>query len=164
MTQLSNVVRAVTDLLRGEGGLQSNIDSMTGNDSSPVLKLAEYQLITQNLAADIIDRSVTGKYPRVHVYCEKAINLLREKFRTFSGTVGIVVEIRVSTDRVEELDAQMSLVIDAVTATLDQNRGDWGGGVFYGGAYEIVFAPVKQGGKNFIQTSKITFDLDVSRN
>lgn len=164
MSQISNVVGVVADLLRGEGGLQANIDALAAAEALPALTLADRQVIAQNLPADIAERSTAGKYPSIHVYCEKVVNQLREKFRMFSGQVGMAIEIRVSADRVEDLDAQMNLLVDAVTSTFDQNRGDWGAGIFYGGGYEIEFAGVKHGGKNFIQTTTVTFDLEVSRN
>ena len=58
--------------------------------------------------------------------------------------------------------AQVNVMVDAVTSTLDQNRGDWGGGVFYGGAYQIDYKGVKRGGKNFLQTATVTFDVQIS--
>ena len=164
MSQVTNVVSVVADLLRGEGGLQANLDALAAAETLPPLKLADRQVMTQNLPAEIAERSTPAKYPCLQVYCEKATNQLREKFRTFSGEVGMAVEIRVSTDRIEDLDNQMNLLLDAVTTTLDQNRGDWGAGIFYGGAYEIGFAAIKHGGKNFLQTAKVTFNLDISRN
>src|SRR5437588_399241 len=128
MSQISNVVGVVADLLRGEGGLQANIDALAASETLPAVKLSAQQVMAQNLPADIAERNTAGKYPSIHVYCEKAANQLREKFRTFSGVVEMAIEIRVSADRVENLDAQMNLLVDAVTSTLDQNRGDWGGG------------------------------------
>jgi hypothetical protein len=164
MSQISNVVGVVADILRGEGGLQANIDALAASETLPAMKLTDQQVMAQNLPAEIAERNTAGKYPSIHVYCEKAANQLREKFRTFSGVVEMAIEIRVSSDRVEDLDAQMNLLVDAVTSTLDQNRGDWGGGMFFGGGYEIGFAVVKHGGKNFTQTAKVTFGLEVSRN
>jgi len=164
MSQISNVVGVVADLLRGEGGLQANIDALAAAETLPAVNLTDRQVIAQNLPAEIAERSTAGKYPSIYVYCEKAANQLREKFRTFSGEAGMAIEIRVSADRVENLGGQISLLVDAVTSTLDQNRGDWGAGVFYGGGYEIGFAGVKHGGKNFTQTAKVTFNLEISRN
>jgi hypothetical protein len=34
--------------------------------------------------------------------------------------------------------------------------------MFYAGGYEASFGPVKQGGKNFIQVAKVTFEIGVS--
>lgn len=75
----------------------------------------------------------------------------------------MTIEVRASTDRIEKLDPQIQLLVDAVTGTLEQNRGDWGAGLFFGGAYEITFAGVKHGGKNFLQTAKVSFTVAVSR-
>ncbi len=50
----------------------------------------------------------------------------------------------------------------AVTRVLDTNRGDWGGGILFGGSYEVTYGPVKHGGKNLLQTAKITFALEAS--
>jgi hypothetical protein len=164
MSKLSDVVDAVADLLRGVGGLQDSINRITvGEGLSPMI-LAESQVITQNLPVDIAERSTAGKYPSIHVYCDKVTNQLREKSRSFSGDAEVVVEVRVSTDRVQHLDTQLNVLIDAVTTTLDQNRGDWGAGLFYGGAYEVALTGVKHGGKNFTQSAKVTFKLEISRN
>ena len=54
--------------------------------------------------------------------------LLTEKFRTFSGKVRTVAEVRVSQDRIEGIEEQLRLYVDAVTQVLDANRGSWGQG------------------------------------
>lgn len=164
MSQISNVVEVVAGLLSGAGGLQANIDALTAAESLPDISVGSQQVIAQNLPADIAERNTPGKYPCVLVYFDEVSNRLREKSRAFSGTAGMAIEARVSSDRVEDLDAQLNVLVDAVTSTLDQNRGDWGGGIFFGGEYQISFAAVKHGGKNFVQTAKVTFTLDISRN
>jgi hypothetical protein len=98
----------------------------------------------------------------VCVYCNKIANLLREKFRAFSGDADMVIEARISQDRLDNIGTQVQLYADAITQVLDSNRGDWGNGVFYGGKYEVAFGGVKQGGLNFIQIAKVSFVLDVS--
>jgi hypothetical protein len=157
-------VGVVAGLLTGAGGLQANIDTLAAAESLPDISVGSEQVIAQNLPADIAERNTPGKYPCVLVYFDEVDNRLREKSRTFSGTAGMAIEARVSSDRVGDLDAQLNVLVDAVTSTLDQNRGDWGDGIFFGGEYKISFAAVKHGGKNFIQTAKVTFTLDVSRN
>lgn len=163
MSQISGVATIVADVLRGEGGLQSNLDALTESEHAPRIELTDKQYITQNLPADMAERSSAGRYPCIHVYCEKVVNELREKSRTFSGELGMAIEVRVSSDRVERLETQLHVLVDAVTGTLEQNRGDLGMGIFFGGGYEIAFAGVKHGGKNFLQTAKITFPLLLSR-
>ena len=111
---------------------------------------------------DLRRRQPAVKYPVIHVYSDRVRNLLTEKFRTFSGKVRTVAEVRVSQDRIEGLEDQLRLYVDAVTQVLDANRGSWGQGAFYTGGYEVTFDPVKQGGKNFLQVAKVTFEVDLS--
>ena len=80
----------------------------------------------------------------------------------FSGTTSMTVEIRVSHDRIEELETRMQLYVDAVTGVLDRNRGEWNRGMFYTGGYEVQFGAVKHGGKHFIQIAKVQFELNIS--
>ncbi len=164
MGQVSDVVNTVIEMLEGEGGLQDNINALAATDSQPPVNLAEWQYIPQNLPAELAERSAAGRYPAICIYCEKMSNQLREKSRVFSGQASMAIEVRISSDRVEGLSGQLGLLVDAVTSTLDQNRGDWGTGVFYGGAYDISYAGVKHGGRNFLQTGKITFNVEISRN
>jgi hypothetical protein len=122
------------------------------------------QVRSQNIAADLADRSTTTQYPSLNVYCEKITNSLEEKFRAFSGTVQMAIDVRHSQDRLEGLQDSLEAYADAVMQVLAANRGDWGDGAFYGGAYQVVFGAVKHGGKNFIQSAKITFEMGVSKN
>ncbi len=162
MSQISTVVGMVADLLSGAGGLQTKINDTASAEALPAVSISAQQIIKQNLPTDLVERTAGIKYPCVQVYCEKAVNQMREKSRVFSGQAVMAIDSRVSSDRLENLDAQINVLVDAVTSTLDQNRGAWGAGVFYGGAYEIGFGAVKHGGKNFIQTAKITFSLEIS--
>jgi hypothetical protein len=124
--------------------------------------IAAAQLIAQNVGPDLLEQSTVTKYPIVCIYCSKIANVLREKFRTFSGDADMVIEARVSQDRLDGLGTNVQLYTDAITQVLDSNRGDWGDGVFYSGGYEVTFGGVKQGGLNFIQIAKVSFTVDIS--
>ena len=119
---------------------------------------------TQNAATDLMERAGKVQYPALHIYCDKIVNDLKEKFRRFSGRVQMVIEVRQSQDRLEGLEDATSSFIDATTLALSHSRGDWGDGMFYTGAYEVSIGAVKQGGRNFIQVAKVTFEIGVSRN
>ena len=122
------------------------------------------EIVTQCIAPELAEKTAGAKYPAIYVYCGKVSNLLREKFRTFSGEAQMVAEVRVSEDRLEGLEAQTQSLAEAVTGGLDARRGDWGDGMFFGGGYEVAYGPVKQGGKNFMQVAKVTFEIGVNRN
>jgi hypothetical protein len=121
------------------------------------------QIRTQNVAADLAERSGGAKYPAMHVYCEKVVNELKEKFRSFSGRAEMAIELRHSQDRIDGLQGALESYADAATEALAAARGHWGDGMFYNGGYEVSFGAAKHGGRNFIQVAKVTFEIQVSR-
>jgi hypothetical protein len=143
--------------------LNSGLAALTQGGIGLASPLDAAQVRSQNVAADVAERSAPVQYPAVNVYCEKIVNSLREKFRTFSGGVQMAIELRHSQDRLDGLQDALELYTDALTQVLNAGRGDWGDGMFYGGAYEVSFGPVKKGGKNYIQVAKVTFEIGVSR-
>jgi hypothetical protein len=153
----------VMQRITGPAGVNSSLAALTQAGSALASPLDSAQVRSQNVAADVAERSTTVQYPAVNVYCEKIANTLKEKFRTFSGNVLMAIELRHSQDRLDGLQDSLELYTDALTEVLNTGRGDWGDGMFYGGAYEVSFGPVKKGGKNYIQVAKVTFEIGVSR-
>ncbi len=149
-------------LLRGGTGLPFTISAVAALEGTQLPLIDASQVLGQNVAPEIVEKSVGVKYPTVYVYCSGLSNQLKEKFRTFSGKAHMAVEVRVSHDRLEGVTENMQLYSAAVTEVLDSQRGDWGGGMFYTGGYTVEFQPIKQGGKNFLQTAKIAFDVEMS--
>ena len=158
----TKAVQKAAGLLRAPTGLQAGLAAIAQANQVvlPVLELT--QIIAQNVPADVIEKSAGTKYPAFHIYCETLRNTLREKFRQFSGTATLCVDVRVTHDRLEGLDQKLQLYVDALTEVLDANRGDWNSGLFYSGGYTVIFQAVKHGGKNFLQTAKVSFDVQVS--
>lgn len=154
----------VIERMVAPGGMNANLAALTAPGSSLAAPVEAGQVRAQNVAADLAERGGTVKYPSVNVYCEKIVNDLAEKFRSFSGKVEMAIELRHSQDRLTGLQDALELYADSVTHMLDGARGDWGNGMFYAGAYEVALGPVKHGGRNFVQTAKITFQVGVSRN
>jgi hypothetical protein len=120
------------------------------------------QIRNQNVSAAISEKALAVIYPTVQVYSDQVRNLLTEKFRTFSGKIRTVAEVRVSQDRIEGIEDSLRLYVDAVTQVLDSNRGSWGQGAFFAGGYQVNFDAVTQGGRNFLQVAKVTFEVDLS--
>jgi hypothetical protein len=158
----STVTTQVLGLLNMPQGLNACVATMAQALNTTATPLAGSQLAAQNVPIDLAERSQDVTYPAVSVYCDKIVNQLKEKFRVFSGIAAMTIEVRVSQDRLDGIEAQSQMYLDAVTQVLDQNRGDWGEGMYYAGGYEAAFAPVKHGGRNFIQVAKVTFDVGVS--
>ncbi len=124
--------------------------------------IAPGSVVPQNVAAELSEKSLGAKYPLLYVYCTKIVNELREKFRRFSGQAHMVVEARISQDRLEGIETNLQVYVDAIIQVLDANRGDWGDGFTYGGGYEVAFTSVKHGGSNFIQMAKVSFVVEIS--
>jgi len=152
----------VLGMLAADGGLPAAVEALVLQQGMTLPRIAPPQIIAQNVAAELSEHSTTTKYPLVYVYCNKVVNELREKFRTFSGDAQMVVEARVSQDRLDQIETNLQAYVDAITQVLDNSRGDWGDGVFFDGGYEVTFGGVKHGGRNFLQIAKISFVLEIS--
>ncbi len=152
----------VIQRLTGPTGVNSSLAALT-EGGPPAGALDAAQVRAQNVTADLAERTGLVKYPVVQVYCEKVVNDLTEKFRSFSGKLHMAVEVRHSQDRLDGLQDALELYADAVTCVLNAGRGDWGDGMFYSGGYEVTYGAVKGGGRNLIQVAKVTFEIGVSR-
>jgi len=150
--------------LTGNTGINAGLAALTQGGPATAAPLNVAQIRAQNVAADLAERSTTVQYPAVNVYCEKIVNNLAQKFQTFSGSVQMAIEIRHSQDGLAGIESAVELYADAVMQVLDANRGDWGGGMYYAGGYQVAFGAVKHGGKNFVQTAKVTFEIGVGIN
>ena len=158
----ARAVNTFLGILRAEEGLALGLANVSAAANIELPSLGDRQILAQNIAFELEEKTAGAQYPSYHIYCEKLSNTLQEKFRTFSGTARMVAEVRVSQDRLEQIESKLQQYVDAVIGVLDLNRGDWGSGMFYSGGYEVVFQPVKHGGKNFLQTAKVTFEVNMS--
>ena len=152
----------VLGVLTADGGVADALEALVTQTGVALPAIAMQQIMVQNVTPEISDLSTVEKYPLVYVYCSKVINELREKFRSFSGAAQMIVEIRVSQDRLDQIETNLQAYADAITQVLENSRGDWGDGFFFDGEYEITFGGVKHGGRNFLQTAKVAFDLEIS--
>ena len=152
----------LVQFLVAPGGLNAAIAAVAQAESVDLAPVPTQQIFTENVSSDIAEKSGDTKYAAMYVYCDKIMNTLNEKFRTFSGTLQLEVDVRVSQDRLQGIDRVAQLYTAAVTQTLSQVRGDWGEGVFYTGTYEILFGPVKHGGRNFIKSAKVLLHVNAS--
>src|SRR5215475_3773808 len=156
------VTNALLQFLQSPGGLSQNLGDVAQLQGITLSSIEPRQVIAQSVAQSLIERALDLKYPALLVYCDKFSNDLREKFRTFSGKATLVIEVRVSHDRIDNLENLLQMYVDVVTRILDQNRGDWGNGVFYTGGYQASFGPIERGGRNLIQTAKVTLEVAIS--
>jgi hypothetical protein len=152
----------VVGVLAAGGGLATVLEALSVQQGVILPRVTPQQIIAQNVTPEVSDQSTVDNYPLVYVYCTKVVNQLREKFRTFSGEAQMVVEARVSQDRLDQIETNLQAYADAITQVLDDNRGDWGDGIFFDGEYEVTFGGVKHGGRNFLEIAKVAFALEIS--
>ena len=143
-------------------GVNSAVGQLANDTGVPLAMVLPASIVNENVPPALIEKATPVKYPTMHVYTDRIRNLLTEKFRIFSGKVRTVTEVRVSQDRIEGIENQLRLYVDAVTQVLDANRGSWGQGAFYTGGYEVDFDPVQHGGLNFLQIARVRFEVDFS--
>lgn len=163
MSQIATVTtRALSSLLAGQKGVAYRVADRLIAAEGSLAELTTPLIRAGNIAVDLTDKAHGAKYPQMFVYVDRIQNTLREKFRTFSGTVQLAVEIRHSQDRLEGLQDRAQLYTEAVLDVLEDCRGEWGEGLCYGGKYEIKFEPVRHGGKNFVQSVRVIVPVDVN--
>ncbi len=157
-TLTTNVIALLTDPATG---VNARITSMEAND--PRLKaIGIRSIVSQNASVQITEVAGQAQYPVLLVYCGSVQNTLREKYRAFSGRVHLVVEIRHTQEKLDGIERNTGMFVDAVCALLGEARGDWGDGASYAGGYEVNYEPVAMGGKNFIQRAKVSFAVELS--
>jgi len=159
----SGTMAKVLSFMQGANGINASLMAMQQGGGLGGAPMPVVQVTAQNAAPDLVERSLAMRYPTANIYCEKVVNTLKEKFRSFSGRVEMVMEIRHSQDGLEGLESALELYTDAASQALDATRGDWGNGMFYSGGYEISFGAVKRGGRGFLQAARIGFDVGVSQ-
>jgi prephenate dehydrogenase len=154
--------KTLSIMTAASAGLAAAVAAIAASESVELAPIEPGHLKAQQVAADVAEKTAGVSYPAVYIYCAGLNNVLKEKFRTFSGKAQMAVEVRVTHDRLERVYDHLQYYVAAAIAVLDANRGDWGSGMFYTGGYKVEFGPVKHGGKNFLQVGKVLFDVDAS--
>lgn len=163
MTVISKrAIERVVGLLAGPGGLGDNLDAVAETEGVARTELPDCEVVALNTGTEFLERRGEGRYPSASVRCESLSNALTEKFRQFSGKARMCIDVRVTHDHAARAEGLLHLYTAAVLRTLDQQRGDWGEGLFYSGGYEVDFPALKPGGKRYVHTATVRMTIDVS--
>jgi hypothetical protein len=149
-------------LTAGSGGVLETVAGLLLSDTGDSQAMPEASIGISYVSAETAEKSGGASYPALCVYCERVVNELREKFRTFSGTVGLTIDVRISHDRADAIGDLLDIYVDAVTDVLNRARGEWCPGVYYPGGYEVTFSAAKKGGRNYFQTAKVRLEVILS--
>jgi len=158
----SKATNTLLQMLAAPTGLPYAVGAVAALERLELTQIGAEQVVGQNVAFEVAEKSAGAKYPAVYVYCRGMANLLKEKFRTFSGKVFMAAEIRATSDRLEGVSRELQAYTSAVTDVLDAHRGEWAPGIYYAGGYKVEFGPIKHGGRNFLQAAKVEFELEAS--
>ena len=152
-------LEALRRLIVAEDGANRRLREIEVRDGLRVPGLDSRGVAVRHVAADLFDKNSASVYPHVTLYCSRLVNSGRAKFASFSGSIHVAAEIRVSESSIEALDGSLSRYVEALTGVLEDNRGKWADSVGFDGLYEVRFEPVKIGGRNFLQNARIDIEL-----
>jgi hypothetical protein len=77
--------RELGRILQGETGIGFSIAQIIDRENVALPLIENSQIISRNVAADLAEKTASVKYPVLHIYCDRVVNSLKEKFRVFSG-------------------------------------------------------------------------------
>lgn len=154
----------VANLLTQGNALQTQIATIAGMADEIVPTIGPGQVVISSVSPDLGDKDIQLAYPRVCLYSNIVKNAQTEKFRSFSGAVGVVAEAWASANLVTQTDLWIHYYVEAITSILRNNIGDWGDNMFYSGRYDVKFQQPKAGGLGFVESAAITCSIEVSRN
>jgi hypothetical protein len=143
----------------GPGGLNDQLAALSLTPALPPVT----STLKLSAQVDAYGKAFPIRYPVASLYCQRLRNTQIEKFRMFSGTASLVLEIRVSGTRVEDLDTSLNSYVDAACQVLEASRGPWAGIGSYAGTYDVKFQAARPGGKQFTKSAQIEFDIQIRR-
>lgn len=152
----------VVNVLTTANALAIEFASVAPSALMPIPAIDNSQIVLSSVAPDLADKDIQFTYPRICVYSGVVKNAQTEKFRSFSGTVGVQADIWASADMVTQTDLWVHYYLEAATGVLRKNIGDWGDGIFFGGKYDVKLQAAKPGGFGFVQAAVLTCSLNVS--
>jgi hypothetical protein len=151
-------------LLTTAAAIETEVSSLSAESGIAVPIIPATQVYLSSAPAAMADLQQQLGYPRITVYSSKVSNTQIEKFRTLSGTVTVTAEINATDDLVNNVDTYIHFYVEAVTNILRENRGDWGNGIYYSGAYDVAVQPPTTGGSGFLQLARVSIEVGVSQN
>lgn len=156
-------VNAMRGLLEAESGLEASLESLRAAYFPGDRRIQEWAVEFTKAPAGLHDRAAPPRYPQIQVYCDQIESRRTERLRAFSGVLRMVVELRLSQDRLEGLTEQVLLYVDAVRDVIERNTGCVEGKFFVQGEYEVEILPVEHGGLNYLQKARVKCPVLVNR-
>jgi hypothetical protein len=151
-------------VLTANDALSNAVKASAAAAGLEVAPLPSTQIIGTFLGPDLGDLDLQLTYPRVCIYTNEVVNNQREKFRSFSGVASLAADVWSSASLEQQTEMALHFYVDGIAALLRANLGDWGDGCRYSGIYDIRMQQPKAGGAGFVQSARLTFNLELSFN
>ena len=150
-TPITQVLQQAAGFLNAQAGLAA---SLTEYSALAPLTAAPVAMVSQ-VPQELQEKQQKVAYPICRVYCDQIQNDGKVKFRQFSGTYRVVVEVIHSQDRLDGLTDMLQATTDAVSDVLDRNSGNLGGGMVLQPGYVAEIDAVKKGGLHYQQSARV---------
>jgi hypothetical protein len=154
----------VSELLTNGNALEQQINAVGAASNLTLPAITSSGVVLSSASAEIGDKDFQLTYPRICLYSTTVKNTHIEKFRSLSGTVSVTAEVWASSNLLQDTDQWIHFYVEAMTNILRQSIGDWGDGIFFSGVYDVQFQPPKVGGFGYVESAKVTCNVNVSRN
>ena len=152
------------NLLTANDALSQAIQTSAASAGQETAPLNSAQIIGSYVGPDMGDLDLQLSYPLVCIYAIQVVNNQREKFRAFSGLVTMSADVWSSASLEQQTETELHFYVDGIAGILRANIGDWGDGCRYSGIYDARMQTPKAGGVGFVQSAKLTYNLEVSFN
>jgi hypothetical protein len=149
-------------LLIANNALTQAINSNAAAAGVVLASLDPTQIIGSFMKAEIGDLDLELTYPRVCIYASQVTNSQREKFRSFSGVIAVEADVWSSASLEQQTEMALHFYVEGISALLRANIGDWGDGFRYSGVYGVYMQTPKPGGEGFVQSARVTCNLEAS--
>jgi hypothetical protein len=154
---IQRAVERVRGLLAAETGLAVSLAAL--EDSPYPVEVKAEQVTLGAVSAELLEKAGKVRYPLFAVYCNRVTRDGAAKLGGLSEKLRVVVEIRMSQDRLEGLQERLLAALDAVGDVLDRNEGCLDQEAYLSGKRDIEIEAVKHGGSNYLQTAKVTAEV-----
>jgi hypothetical protein len=150
-TPIAQVLEKTAGMLNAAGGITT---SLTNYSALAPLTAAPVAIVS-HVPQELQEKQQKVVYPVCRIYCDQIQNEGKVKFREFSGTYRLVVEVTHSQDRLEGLTDTLQATADAVSDVFDRNSGNLGQGMVLIPGYQAEFDAVKKGGLHYQQSARV---------
>jgi hypothetical protein len=157
-----SLLRFLESAISGENGYRKHLSPHHIDLSSPASKDYTAPVIRQQLGVEVAEKTPLAGHTAIYLYLEKLVNNQREKFTRFSGYAQAVIELRATNDRADDLERTTEVYTEALLAAV-VGMTPVSQGCYFTGSYEVDFGPVKRGGRNFQQITKIRLRVEFKR-